>query len=430
MPVTKKIIFFSSVPIIIVGIYISLLGINFPFWDQWEVIPLLMKQKEGLLTFADFFAQHNEHRPLFPRLIWIALAGATHYNINAQLWINLLIVIGTFIFFINRSIKTWAKFNITVPPFTIPLISFLVFNLGQRESWLQGIQTIMFLEVACVVIGLFLLAENENWKKFFLASLLGIIASFSMASGMLYWFVGGLVLLISSPPRKNKLKIALWILTSILTIGFFLRNWMPTGHLNINYVITHILEWLIWVLNFLGAPLITHWSIAWVFGLLSVILYILIIGYTVRNDKWRELIPYFAIVLFILITAISISLGRIRMGLPQSTVSRYLTISVWYWATLLSLLPFLSITKIYHHALYISITLSLGVLAVIGGWRGYVSLYQRILPAYQMVTSGQPIPDDELIQISPLPDIVGDRLNFLCENKLSVCADIQYNIKP
>ena len=406
-----------------IGIYIFLFGLNIPFLDQWEVVPLLIKKQQGLLSFADLFAQHNEHRPFFPRLIWLTLSGFTRYNVNIELWVNLLIAMGTFIFVAGRSMKMWKQLGISTPPLLIPLMSLLVFNLGQRESWLQGFQTVMFLEIACVIIGIFVLAENTSWGNFFGAVALGIIANYSMANGLLYWLIGLIVISITTSKKLRIIRISLWIIFSGICISLFLTGWTSGGHLNFGYAFTHILEWFIWILNFLGAPIMTLWYVAWVFGFISIGLYILIIGHVVRTNQWRPLIPYFAIVLFILVTALSISLGRMEMGMPQSVVPRYLTMSVWYWVSLLALLPLLNMKSLYQHILYSLLTISLVFLMIGGGWRGYVSIHQRILPAYQAVRSGQLVGDDVLIRINPDVDKVRLLLEFLRENKLSVYAE-------
>ena len=65
----KKVILLSLLPIAIVSIYIFLFGLNIPFLDQWEVVGLLEQQQQGSLSFSDLLAQHNEHRPFFPRLL-------------------------------------------------------------------------------------------------------------------------------------------------------------------------------------------------------------------------------------------------------------------------------------------------------------------------------------------------------------------------
>lgn len=419
----KKIMFLSLVPIAIVSVYVFLFGLNIPFLDQWEVVGLLEKQQQGGLSFSDLLAQHNEHRPFFPRLIWIVLAGFTQYNVNAQLWANLLIAIGTLVFFVSRSIRTWEQCRVRAPSFLIPLLSLLVFNLGQRESWLQGIQTIMFLGTACVIIGLFLLAESSAWSRFWGAILLGGVSTFSMANGLLYWPIGFIVLWITTPPNTRGLRSLLWAAASFLCIGLFFNNWTSSGHLNLPYVLTHPLEWLLWILDFLGSPLMTLWYVAWFFGLLSIGLYVLILRHMLITREWKPFVPYFAVTLFILLTAFSISLGRMEMGMRQAVVPRYLTMSVWYWASLLTLLPVLNMKIQHQRILYSLLALSLIFLTIGGGWRGHVSLYQRILPAYQAVKSGQPVSEEFLTRISSDTVTARLRLDFLCEYNLSVCAE-------
>ena len=420
--ISKKILLLSLVPIVIVGVYIYFFGLNIPFLDQWEVVALLQKKQQGLLSLSDLFAQHNEHRPFFPRLIWIALSTFTKYNINIQLWVNLFIAIGTFVFFVHRSIKTWEMLGIRNSSFLIPLMSLLVFNLGQRESWLQGIQTIMFLGTACVIMGLFFLAEGPSWAKFGGAILLGIVATYSMANGLLYWPIGFMVIVATTSKRIRIIRSLLWIIFSLLSIGSFLIHWRSSGQFNFVYGFTHPVEWLIWILDFLGSPLMTLWYIAWIFGSISVSLYILIIRQHFRTNLWQSFIPYFAVASFVLLTSFSISLGRMEMGLRQAVVPRYLTISVWYWMSLLVLVPTLDLKLYYKSVFYLLSTVSLIFLTIGGGWRGYVSIYQRILPAYQAVQSGQVVSDDVLAQISSDPAVARARLEFLCENKLSVCT--------
>jgi len=419
---TKKSILLAFLPIAIVGIYIFLFGLNIPFLDQWEVVILLEKKQQGLLTLSDLFAQHNEHRPFFPRLIWIALSTFTHYNVNIQLWMNLFLAIGTFVLFVNRFARTWERFGVRNSSFLIPLISLLVFNLGQRESWLQGIQTIMFLGIACVVLGLFLLAEDVSWVHFASAILLGVIATYSMANGLLYWLVGLMIVWVAPARHSRIVRSLLWIISSSLCIGLFLTNWKSSGQLHLTYVFTHPFEWFIWLLDFLGAPLMTLWYVAWIFGLISIGLYVLIIKQLVRTNQWQPLVPYFAVAFFILLTAFSVSLGRMEMGLRQAVVPRYLTMSAWYWASLLTMLPVIDMKVQYQRTLYLFFTVSLICLTIGGGWRGYVSLYERILPAYQAVKSGQTVSDEMLAQISSDPAVARSRLEFLCENKLSVCT--------
>ena len=420
---TPKAILLASIPVLIVVIYMIVFGLNIPFLDQWAVVDLLEKQQQGPLSTSDLFAQHNEHRPFFPRLIWLTLSSLTQYNINAQLWLNLTIALGTFVFFVSRAMKTWMQLKIAVSPWLMPLMSLLYFNLGQYESWLQGIQTIMFLGMFSVIVGLFLLAESPSWVNFGAALALGVVANYSMANGLLYWPIGWIVLLVTAPKGLRVSRSILWVACGGICISFFLTDWVSSGHLNFSYLFSHLPEWLIWLLNFLGSPLMILRQVAWFFGLISAGLYILIARHMLRTKQWKPFVPYLALLLFILLTAFAISAGRMEMGMRQATAPRYLTMTAWYWMTLLALLPVLELNVLYRRALFLFLTGTLVLLMFAGGYFGYVNLYRRILPSYQAIKFGQPLSDDTLRQINPGLDVARFQLEFLRQNNLSVYAE-------
>src|SRR6266481_6254246 len=65
-----------AAPPLLIGFLILRDGVDTPFWDEWDgTAPLFEKMAAGTLCFADFFAQHNEHRILFPRLIFFGHPG-------------------------------------------------------------------------------------------------------------------------------------------------------------------------------------------------------------------------------------------------------------------------------------------------------------------------------------------------------------------
>jgi len=50
----------GMLPPCLIGLMILKYAIDFPFSDQWEIVPLLVKKAQGTLTFSDLFAQVNE----------------------------------------------------------------------------------------------------------------------------------------------------------------------------------------------------------------------------------------------------------------------------------------------------------------------------------------------------------------------------------
>lgn len=421
---TRKVILLSSLPVVIVGGYVFAFGLNIPFLDQWAVVNLLEKQHNHVLSLSDLFAQHNEHRPFFPRLLWLFLAGWTHYNINVQLWLNLIIAIGTFVFFVNRAMNTWKELNLTVSPFLVPLMSLLFFNLGQYESWLQGIQTIMFLGMFSLIVGMFLLAQSRAaWTGFWLSIVLGMAASYSMANGLLYWPIGWIVLWAAAPREQKALKTIAWLVSGLSTMILYLKGWNSGGSLDLVYLFTHPFAWLLWLLSFLGSPLMILRQVAWMFGLLGTVLYIPVGRHLLKAKGWKPFVPYLAILFFVLLTALAVSAGRMELGLRQSTAPRYLTITAWYWLVLLALLPALEMKVFYRRVLLSFLALTLVVLTLGGGWLGYRNLYQRILPSYQSIRHDQPLEDGTLMDINPDTVSARRQLEFLRQNDLSLYAE-------
>src|SRR5438094_9952534 len=87
-----------AAPPLLIGLLILRDGVDIPFWDHWDgTAPLFEKMADGSLRFADFFAQHNEHRILFPRLIFFGLGRLTDWTVRPALFgIWSLPVVGLF----------------------------------------------------------------------------------------------------------------------------------------------------------------------------------------------------------------------------------------------------------------------------------------------------------------------------------------------
>lgn len=417
-----KIALISCLPIVIVGCYIYSFGLNIPVGDQWDFASLYIKSQHDTITVGELFSQHNEHRPFFPRLIWIISAYLTQYNVNAELWINFFIAISTFCFFIWQSRKFWIYYGIKPNGWTISLISLVIFNLGQWESWLVGFQTIMYLGMSCVVSGCLLLAQHQNIFNFLVAGVLGYIATFSMANGIFYWICG--ILIISCYPTGMRLhRLSMWLLFALGSMWLFFNEWHTHSHLAFSVICNNIFLWGAWVFNFLGAPIFTYWYIAWLFGILSLLLYGAILLYSDKK-KLTLISPYLAITLFVILSALAISSGRFVENKPSySTISRYLTISSWYWGALFTLLPILENRFPYRRWINIIIAPPLVALMFGGAWVGYENRYLLTLPAYEATKKKEILTDSQLAYLYPEPSKAQRLLEQLKTYKLSVYAE-------
>src|SRR5437870_11339168 len=115
-----------AVPPLLIGLLIFRNGVDVPFLDEWDgTAPLFEKMADGTLGLADFFAQHNEHRIFFPRLIFFGLGRLTHWNIQAELWV------------------TW---------FLALLCLFNIWQIARRSSWKNSPHAFWLLFAASVLL--------------------------------------------------------------------------------------------------------------------------------------------------------------------------------------------------------------------------------------------------------------------------------------
>jgi hypothetical protein len=318
-----------------------------PFWDQWELVPLLDKTYHGSLTFSDLWAQHNEHRLLFPQIIMLALARLTHWDIRYELALNLLLALGIFAVFIHQVRITARKLGPGGLRWAVPVIALIVFSLAQYQNWLWGWQMQMFLNLLAVVGGIVLLAhETFQWRRFAFAALLGIVATYSFADGLLFWPLGFcLIFVVTAGTKRVKAALAGWTLISVLTLAsYFYHYQKPEGHPPLSLVFKMPLEYAAFVLKYtgnlcaqnIGGSDTIDGTFALIFGLAALVAFGWTIGMLLRQRMAdaRSLLPYLGMSLYSLGSALMTGIGRIGFGSNQALYSRYGTMMVPFWVAL------------------------------------------------------------------------------------------------
>src|SRR5437868_9895659 len=168
-----------AAPPLLIGFLIFRDGVDIPFADQWDgTAPLFEKMAAGTLGFADFFAQHNEHRILFPRLIFFALGRLTHWNVRAELfviWFLALVCLFNIWQIARRSgckgSTFWLLFSSVV----------LLFSPLSFEIFLCVFQIGFLLPLACVTACIWVATYVRHPLNFVFAIVLCTICTFSIA---------------------------------------------------------------------------------------------------------------------------------------------------------------------------------------------------------------------------------------------------------
>ena len=430
------IITLSLVPIICLIYFVAKYSVDVPYWDQWGLIPLLEKSYSGTLSFMDLWSQHNEHRIFFPKIVMITLARLSGWNINYEFAANILVGTGIFIVII-RQLKITNKLMPSYRIYwAIPIISLVVFSLSQWENWSWGWQFQIFLNIFAVITGIiFLAAPGRKWLCFTVASLMGIVATYSFSNGIIFWPIGLFILFfIKHENKKDKIvAITVWSLVGMLVICSYLYKYKkPESHPSLLSFVRHPIEYVKYVLAYLGAALGSYRPKAAIFfGLfgLAVSGFSILILTKRCCTKFHVLVPYIALSLYSVFSAILTGVARVGFGFRQALSSRYVTISNLFWICNIVLLCLLASKRhirfkgrlVYTRPTVFSIVIIIVFFLTVNSINSVSSLkkhYRIIKPARDELLSAE---DDELLRrLYPDPNAVRSFIEILKKYKLSV----------
>jgi len=168
-------------------ILIERFGSDLPYWDQWNGVieHLLIARTDGTLQLADFFSPHNEHRPLFMRLLSM---GAATLN-DGQFDGRLEMILSSSLHALVALLLLGICFRLFPPALAASCALPIGIFFGTWASWenvLSGFQSQFYFMVGFTLLhqaGTFL-APVQSWR-WRLAPLAGAAAFFGVASGLL-----------------------------------------------------------------------------------------------------------------------------------------------------------------------------------------------------------------------------------------------------
>lgn len=333
---------------------ISLLAryqIDLPVWDQWPQVDLLDKLFQGQLTFADIWRQHNEHRQPFPRLIMLGLAYLSHWNMSWELLFNMLAGAACFGVFGYQVLRTLKACGHPVALWIFPTLSLLIFSVAQFENAFWGFSINIYLHLLCVLAAIVLLANPVfSWPRFIGALLLAIVATYSAPTAFIIWPLGALLLLSVHFPRPNmgSTPVVLWLLVGITALVVYFIDFAIPAPLERVRFYREPVAYAHFVLNYLGAPLLRN-EYAVAAGLIGLCAFFYIPWrlFRARAVSLPQLAPYLAIGFFVIGAALLAGVGRLGHG--NGLDSRYVSVSLWFWAAILVLSHLWLTTSVTSH---------------------------------------------------------------------------------
>ena len=423
-----------------------------PVLDQWDFIPLLRKSYEGTVTLHDLWAQHNEHRIIFPRLLMLALAHVSGWQVTWEMAASVVLAVLMFLAIV-RQVRTTSRLTHKQGlMWTIPMISLAIFSANQEQNWLWGWQVQMLMNMLVAVVGLLLLANpGLTFWRYSGALALGIVALYSFANGAVYWVIGAVVLLAVRGEATRKTaysRLAVWLVAGALAMYSYLYDFKPVAeHPKLSFVFENPLAWLRYILAYVGTPCLPSRAVlapiaVWVGGA-GLLLLISTTWLAVRSKQvtLQLLLPYLSLCGYAIGGAMITAIGRAGFGVAQAMASRYVTMANPIWITNLVLLtvlvssPFRGERNDKQTAKMTGwrLVACLAIVAIIS-LIAYSSIDGRTLgryrheflsPVVDELALGDAYDNPEyhyamLEAIHPKPDVVMERISFLREFRLSL----------
>jgi hypothetical protein len=410
-----------------VAILVARLSVNTPFWDEWELIPLFQRQAAGTLRLGDLFAQHNEHRSLFPELIMLKMGRFTHWNIRAEVLLDVALAaltLAALLFLLHRTLRPegWGPYAVAAVIF-----SWMMFSPRQWENWLWGWQMAWYLSNLAAVVAVAVLSQwpdrRPSWLGVVCAAAAAIVGSFSLAAGLCAW-AALLVIFVLREHLRPALPI--WVLAGASTLAVYLHKLQLTPGAGPGYAVRHPIRYILYFLGYLGAPVAGQVRLSVVAGFLVCMTFVVSCAYLARRhpDVLRRSSAWVALSLYGLLGAALTGLGRLDLGVIQSQGSRYTTLSMLVALSTLAL-AFIAACSYGRDAQpAASVRKGVRVLVVLGAaavvFLSYSKSLWRLGYQHDLLTAGhvclrtaQGPADPCLLQLYPNPVVEWDRLAYL-----------------
>lgn len=324
--------------------------VDVPYMCQWWFTYDLRLFEEGKLQLGHLWWQHNEHRIMFPKMILLPLAHWTRWNTVWEVGLNLACAGLTFLCMVKAAERIVPWRRRWEARWFLPVAAFGFFSLGPWEAWLWGWTLQIFLNMAAAMAGIALLsAPRLTVPRLAGAMACGIVASYSFANGLVYWFAVLPLLVLGGPPRVSVrrrrawlARLAVWSVLGAAIIALFFYGYQMREIRPLERSVESAVKVVRYLAAFLGAPLRPrnfHQSQFFGFVGLGVLLggsWLLLCR--LGRASVRRLAPVWAVALYPLLSAAAAVPGRVQSGDGAMNISRHLYIAAPFWVAVYAIL--------------------------------------------------------------------------------------------
>lgn len=299
--------------------------INIPVWDEWDTPGgTLLQYAHHNLTWAALFAQHNEHRPVFPRLVNLLIASVAGWDARQGMVLGFLCAAVASGFVLRHLYLRSAVIGRGVLCVWL-IVNLLLFAPSEYENFLTSLAFYIFIPVLCLLGCIEVNLSRWNLPaKVASNSLLALIATYSFAHGIILWPLAIPVPNKNQPGNSGRRLVlvgcyAAYGLSAMVSMAcyFWRYAWPqaapPSARIS---QLPQIIDFMtVWLGGVLRSDTLPPRLPGILVGMLLCAALALSLVFVYRNRaSWKAYYPWFILTAFSLGTGLLIAIGRVNIG--------------------------------------------------------------------------------------------------------------------
>lgn len=312
----------ALVPVVYVALTVAASSRNIVYWDEFDTaLDLMLALDTGVDAdgfFARIFAVNNEHRMITSRLLFAWswwTTGTIDFRLIGLIGNLFLVLMCLLLVAAAGSVERQVRLGVA--------LAALMFQLEHYENFLWSGSSIDHFQVVLLAVGAIIALARTTRLSFGVAGVLSVLATFTLAQGLVIWPVGAWML------WRDRRLTAFWVwlgIAALAGVAYFQGFEFNSAHQVAHQArITHmVLYWL----SLLGSPL--AFGYVKLAPYLGVLLLAVLIWLGLRG-AWRFEPVMLPVLLYCLGALALIAFGRAEVAGGQLQ-SRYMVLSALAWA--------------------------------------------------------------------------------------------------
>jgi hypothetical protein len=317
-----------------------------PFWDEWDTPGgQLASYYRGTLTFGELCSQHNEHRLLFPRLLWLPMAILAGWDVRHEMVLTFcLVCLGSAGLY---KVLGYSGASAGGRALVFGMMNLLLFSPRQYETFLVGAQGAAFAPAFALVFALLMnLSRRSLPAKTIVNAVLALVSTYSFGNGMLLWLLAFPVdarPAADLPENRPSARIfwrAAYVLTAVGSVASYFISYRhpplsPPVVSPIGQLPAFVRFFIVWIgsLFSVSAPAI--------YGAVVLLLFFSLTTIAVRQMRrtgaWQPHYPWLVLACYTMISGGVATVARLGFDYSMAGDSRYAAFSVFLYIAVLGL---------------------------------------------------------------------------------------------